>query len=277
MSKRSLQELINEAVKTELFFLSEAREFQEPGKDRPWKKNDPTTIKQLEETFNWFHLSEKQLGSGDYFRFTPRVPKDPWVPMEDDFTKRISLAPSIKKAIEAVGGMSKMREHIYAADIKGYSGDDVNTIELATTFKNCPKTPGNKYGTKFSMSKWLRYLNKKDELTPDEKRNKAIKAALTITAPESYRTYEPTPVELPKRLRDEFYACVPDANKTKEVWTTEPEIFMRVAYFIEDDGWYANVEERLISPDDLYLTDAGAKVFNAIKAKADKISYSRKD
>lgn len=288
--KSLLQNLINEAVKDELEFLSEAgTDRSVPGKDRPWQEGDPTTIEELEDIFKWFHLSSVQLGEEDYYKFTPRLPSEPWTPIEDDFTKRISLAPSIRSAVKALDGT--WREHIYAADIKGYSGDNIKTIDLVDAFNDCPQSPGNNYGPNFSLPKWIQHLEKTNQLSPSEKANKHVQVYWGLEGPKN----------LPKRLRDEFEACVPDANKTKEVWVTEPEVFIRVATrkipYI--DQWSAiqslglsSKEARqpenkiaiatemqrlknMRSKDNLYLTAAGAKVFNAFHSDADTIPYHR--
>jgi len=153
---------------------------------------------------------------------------------------------------------------------------------MLAVIPNCPKSPGNKYGVSFGIDEWLFWLEEKGMLTDAEKRNKYVRGVIDPAAPWAP---DPSPKKLPQRLRDQFFACVPDAKETKEVWATEPEVFMRVAHYTRDaenslvhdeetDDWY--LEERLMSRDDLYLTEAGAKVFNAIKAQASEITYSRR-
>lgn len=253
MDRKSLQQLINETVKSELDFLTEKR--IKPGVDRPWQKGDPVTIKKLESVFNWFHLSLRKLGRGDYYNFKPIIPKAPWDPIEDDFTKRTSLAPTIRKAAKAIS--NDFRDHIYAADIKGYGGDDVETFDLASNFQNCPKSPSNRYGEKFNMDRWLQHQYKNNpNLSTREKRVIGDWIA-------SWRT--PTPRNLPAQLRQQFQGCVPDAKKTQEVWATEPTLFIRVAE--------KNEESYMSDATGYMLTQAGADVFNAINANAEEIPY----
>ena len=76
-----------------------------------------TTIDELQQHFTHFHLSRKYLG--DTFRFTPRVPPEPFIDkdgntIEDDFTERISLAADIEDARDAISDYGATYYYIYA-------------------------------------------------------------------------------------------------------------------------------------------------------------------
>jgi len=242
MFESRLKEIIRQLISSELKTLTEG--------PRVWKEGDPVTKKKLGQMFSVFHISNKFLG--DNFAFTPRIPQDPWGAIEDDFTERVSLAPNIDKAEKAVEGP---RPYIYAGDIKGYSGDEVETIDLAKRVKTCPKSPNNTYGVNFDLLRWLEHLDDTEQIS--------IKLARKL-----FNSQNVSPKTLPRKLKDQFFGCVPDAKETKEVWSIEPVQLLHVANFNSPWGQGHNKPQAEYS-----LTEVGAKVFNAIGTKAETIPY----
>lgn len=169
--------------------------------------------KELEKYFNAFHLSDDLLSSSS-FLFTPRVPRYPlddrrqngW---EDDFTPRISLAPSIAKAIDA----GAEGPYVYAGYVK-------KKIELAPRVDSCPGGsqeigPG---GDSFSLGKYLSGLQ--HQMTPEE-----IEKILNASRPptDDLLTIRKVPLSaLPDRIKQHFFLCVPDAKRTEEFVSLEP-------------------------------------------------------
>lgn len=90
---------------------------------------DTIPVSQVEETFKYFHLSSTKLNGNEPFTFTKRVPKNPFEHdgrvIEDDFTKRISLATRIKDATDALNATPTDFFYVYAADVESRVGDDV--------------------------------------------------------------------------------------------------------------------------------------------------------
>ena len=176
------------------------------------------------KTFKYFHLSETMLGSNEQFLFTPRLPRYPFGNIEDNFTKRVSLAPSIERALAALD--YENRSFLYAGDIRQVSGDEIETLPLSN--KVCSDRLGARYGENFHMFKWLIRLNNPltDEIKkvkPGSKEEDDIASKLRdLKNVLDNRKYNYGPVNLPGWLKDKFYACVPDANKTKEQWALGP-------------------------------------------------------
>lgn len=154
----------------------------------------------LEKIFKYFHLSFKLLDK-EKFTFNPRTPISPWSDgkhnTEDDFTKRISLASSIEDSLEALEASVKAKMHVYAVDTIKMPDDDIDVVHTRLKIKKCPKSQDNAYGPKFQLAKWLRA---KTEIDP-----KSIYG----------------PADLPSKLRNQFFGCVPDAEITDEKWSLE--------------------------------------------------------
>ncbi len=158
----------------------------------------------LNKLFNAFHVSEKLLNNTK-FTFTPRLPRAPYVDqtsnvIEDDFTPRVSIGPTVQKCLEA---LDTGEGYIYAADFKLIHEDDVELHNLGQKFfPKCVKdlsTPDNKYGKGFYLSSFL------NKLTPKR----------SILDPDPEWPDEETKQKYMK-------GCVPDAKDTKERWSTEP-------------------------------------------------------
>lgn len=154
------------------------------------------SFKFLNSIFKIFHISENFL-SKDQFVFQPRIPGSPYQDglynIEDDFTKRISLGPTIEKCLEALGG--DLGGFLYAADLRAISDDDESVVNLSKEyFPVCVKnlsTKGNKYGPKYKLAQFL-----DDEgLSSEEWEN----------------------------IKEKYMkGCVPDSKNTKEMWALHP-------------------------------------------------------
>lgn len=191
------------------------------GKYDPWLAR----ISAIEKIFKYFHLSSKRLGKTK--TFNPRVPARPWEDddgnkTEDDFSKRISVAPSIALAAKALGDPDYYE--VYAVDFLDIPTDDVEVFDLQARFKHCPDSPGNKYGQRFNLRKWL------DRRAPDEE-------------PDYVDSRGYGPVDLPPKLRQQFYGCVPDAMQTGEKWITKNVKMFHLGQSDLDDPWIALTHE----------------------------------
>jgi len=193
-------------------------------------------IKDLEQVYKYFHVSTTLLITDEHnktFTFTPRIPLEPFHDddyniIEDDFTKRISLAPKIKKCIEAIPEDDEMeRVYVYGVDLKSDSSDDIETINLKTMLSSCPVIKGKKYGKNFNLHDWLRALpeesykeiqtwfyKKTVKDLPDLKREQEFNIE-SIDLEEFIQA----PSDLPDKYKKLFYACVPDADKSNEFWS----------------------------------------------------------
>jgi len=163
------EQKLKQIIKEELF--SEARSWKSSWRDNKkgvrlpkkpdlYPKNE-LNIKTAQTIFKYFHLSKIRLGK-ETFVFNPRIPSSPgW--WEDDFTKRISLAPTIAQAIEALQDSGDF--HVYAGDVKKDDTDNIETISLKAHFPKCPKSKKNPYSDDFDIIAWLLSLSD-DELSP---------------------------------------------------------------------------------------------------------------
>jgi hypothetical protein len=181
--------------------------------------SDYINANEVSRFFNVVHLSETQLGAED-FTFTPRVPRTPiedkwgngW---EDDFTPRISLAPSIKMARSA----GATGNFVYAGDADGL-------VDISDRVDNCPggELAVNAKKNHFSLGDYLYSI--KDELTANE-----IQDILNASKPKTNNLAFIRDVRLavlPQRIRDRFYLCVPDSKGTQEKVTLEPITLMYI-------------------------------------------------
>jgi hypothetical protein len=111
------------------------------------EKEHYLSFRQLEGLFKVFHLSSKLLGDSEQtggFEFTPRVPSSPMFG-EDNFTKRISLAPNINRAIFALDSLTIKQQkygrhfYVYAGDLRSDPSDDIDTVKLNVEIRRCNK------------------------------------------------------------------------------------------------------------------------------------------
>lgn len=206
------------------------------------------SVGQLEKLFKVFHLSEHILGDSQHtgeFEFTPRIPREP-MSGEDDFTKRISLAPNIGRAVYALDSLplkyqkkeSYRKYYVYAGDLKADPTDDISTIKLNVELTRCNKDLSyidtkdkskrkySNYKYDSSVSPWNWYAFKKSLLKKELGIEHCYQASRD---PEKYNKCYPIegssgPLSLGYSGRDDlmqkFYACVPDANDTREEWAT---------------------------------------------------------
>lgn len=210
------------------------------------------SFKQLEGLFKVFHLSSEILGDSQYtsgFQFTPRVPRNPMTG-EDDFTNRISLAPSINRAIFALDGLTikyqtryRMYDHyyVYAGDLKSDPSDDIDTVKLNIELKRCKKdlsyTDSTGKHRNYTTYDWdfekdqkpwdfLGYVGavRKKMLGTDdcyslsspEQKRKCLEMRTKVSSPKKFDD-----VGMPEE-KEKFYACVADAYDTKEEWALNP-------------------------------------------------------
>lgn len=167
--------------------------------------------------FKWVHLSANRLGGDrqNMFTFTPRIPLTPSSDrlgdvVEDDFTRRISVAPTISQAAKALGSDYLSGFWVYAVDLREDGTDDVAAIDLSQTLPDCDTDLSyedvtgtmqtySDDGAEYKLSDWL------EQVTDEE--------------------YS-APSEMPPDLQKSWQGCVPDAYKTEEHWLTSPTPFV---------------------------------------------------
>ena len=170
---------------------------------RTFKLFESESVKDIENEFDFFHISTKKLGNT--FLFTPRVPYNPyvdrnWHVIEDNFTERISLSKTVKGCLEGITDEDVDGYYIYA--IKKQDMDIKYLVDLSKI-----ETPTG-YGVDFKLWNWLEY--------------------------NGYSTIYKSPKELPDDLRKIFYGCVPDCNITGEHWYLKP---LKMEYIGEIMPW----------------------------------------
>lgn len=204
------------------------------------------TFEQLESIFKVFHLSKDKLGDSEdsgKFTFTPRTPRSP-LSGEDNFTQRISLAPNINRAVYALEMLRTKNTrlaqnyHVYAGDLKLDSSDDIDTVKLNIELRRCNKDLSYvdkvgkmaKYSDFYSKDRRWRYTEFVDKYIKDEF---GVKSCLDIKDDDRRYSCQRVASELSRGpnsfskvgredIKQKFYACVPDASKTREEWSLEP-------------------------------------------------------
>ena len=185
------------------------------------------TTTQAQRLFKFFHLSY----AGNIKTLQPRNPGAESVypdmgrsgdPIEDYTTKRVSFAPNIARAQEALGYRAP---YLYVADAKQDPSDDIETVDLVANLPSCPSSSANRYGPGFE---WDKYWDKHGN-PPRREREQKQK----------------------KMLR----GCVPDAKKTKEIWSTRRVKALRLG---EVDG------------NDIYLSKEAKKYLEQIGVRIRK-------
>ena len=216
-------------------------------------------VDRVEELFRFFHLSEKVLHKRtSTFTFNPRVPRTPYQDgdgyrIEDDFTKRISLATTIQNAVDAISQEENLYYHVYASDIESRFDDDIDTIPLKLEVGRCkdtlsippnafnPKntdTKGYEYNSNYNLYKFIKYHNLPRPEEPDPKTN----FGASIGGPSG----------LPRKYRDMFYACVPDAENHNEYWSLK-----------DTKMYYLGIYD--VGSDYIMLSAGGEKLIKAIE------------
>lgn len=239
-------------------FLTEWNKFLKEDVDN---KDVWVSPKQLESIFQIFHLSSQKLSEDDNFKFEPRTPRGPMVG-EDDFTKRISLAPNINRAIYALKGSTKENQkwsgdkfYIYAGDLKTDPSDDIETVKLNIEIRRCDKDLSytDEEENKITYSRSMSYKENPWRFYDYKKAYKlkrfGTEDCQTIQDWDSRLACKNLDmfVASPKSLYDEmfpgekqkFYACVPDAKYTREEWSLNPITLYYVGTFIpfENKVW----------------------------------------
>lgn len=172
---------------------------------------------ELSRIFNFFHVSEHKLSKDNFFTFTPRVPRHPFVDdegniTEDDFTPRISVAPTVELALEALGEGS-----LENVDGWGHLYAGLQHADAEATTEDCPETDDMEYDMNFRMSRWLQSKFEAGEIRPPA--NLQVRKWLDKPTRQRETIY---PSGLPTDLVDEFEGCVPDADETREQWLLKP-------------------------------------------------------
>lgn len=228
---------------TESRKIKEAYEFDASVNDDEFDTSDLDTIpvSEIEEIFKYFHLSANKLNGNRPFIFNPRVPKSPFEHdgrvIEDDFTKRISLATRIKDATDALSGVYSDFYYVYAADVESKVGDDVKAIPLDLKFEICKKNldmEDNEYGQEYEFRKFV------NQHSDNPKLNKILDKWKKARNDPFFNNYDAeniiySPAQLPAELKKKWYACVPDALETNEYWGLEDtKMYMLGTYEVGD-------------------------------------------
>ena len=170
---------------------------------------------EVDSIFKIFHLSSVKLGEEDEHEFTPRLPRYPMqdntgAVIEDDFTPRVSVAPTIRQCYDALMKKDK-KLYLYAADSRKLNTDDVKVLDLGAEFEKCKQrlsSPemNNTYGAQVKPAPYeLQYYLMSKGLDPEYSK----------------------PSELPRQFMMDWKNCVPDAGQsevaaTGEEWVLEP-------------------------------------------------------
>ena len=170
---------------------------------------------EVDSIFKIFHLSSAKLGAEDEHEFTPRLPRYPMqdntgAVIEDDFTPRVSVAPTIRQCYDALMKKDK-KLYLYAADSRKLSTDDVKVLDLGAEFEKCKErlsnpSMKNMYGAQVKPAPYeLQYYLMSKGLDPEYSK----------------------PSELPRQFMMDWKNCVPDAGQsevaaTGEEWVLEP-------------------------------------------------------
>ena len=170
---------------------------------------------EVDSIFKIFHLSSVKLGEEDEHEFTPRLPRYPMqdntgAVIEDDFTPRVSVAPTIRQCYDALMKKDK-KLYLYAADSRKLNTDDVKVLDLGAEFEKCKQrlsSPemNNTYGAQVKPAPFeLQYYLMSKGLDPEYSK----------------------PSELPRQFMMDWKNCVPDAGQsevagTGEEWVLEP-------------------------------------------------------
>ncbi len=180
--------------------------------------------KEIEKIFTYFHISTKLLldDDKDVFTFHIKAPKRPYKDIdgniiEDDFTKRISLSTSIHDCFNSLDKTIR-QGYLYGIDLKNDPNDNLDAINLATMQLKCPLIRGDYYNDEFNLRDWILSL---DEYSKNEI-SKHLKNVYNINFVDD-TTWDSTisPSLFPEKYKNLFYACVPDADKHKEFWSTK--------------------------------------------------------
>ena len=170
---------------------------------------------EVDSIFKIFHLSSVKLGEEDEHEFTPRLPRYPMqdntgAVIEDDFTPRVSVAPTIRQCYDALMKKDK-KLYLYAADSRKLNTDDVKVLDLGAEFEKCKErlsnpSMKNMYGAQVKPAPFeLQYYLMSKGLDPEYSK----------------------PSELPRQFMMDWKNCVPDAGQsevagTGEEWVLEP-------------------------------------------------------
>jgi hypothetical protein len=203
----------------------------------------------LENTYKYFHISEDYLIKNDdekTFVFTAKVPYQPYTDddmnvIEDDFTDRVSIAPSIKMCLNALQEDGSDQLYLYGVDLKNDSSDDIDAVNLKSMLDRCPiiKGKNQKYGEDFNLREWIEALDIKQYREIQKwVYKKTVKDLPDMTGEIMYdidlSEFIESPSDLPEKYKRLFYACVPDADVTNEFWSLKN---LKMDYLGQFEGW----------------------------------------
>lgn len=205
---------------------------------------------ELENMYKYFHISEDYLIENDddkTFTFHSRIPNQPFTDydqniIEDDFTPRVSIAPSIKMCLHALPDEGDSEQlYLYGVDLKNDTSDDIETVNLKSMIDRCPVVDGEKYGEDFNLSGWLEALEL-EQYREIQKwfYEKTVKDVPDIKGEVKYKDIDlsefiESPSDLPEKYKMLFYACVPDADTTNEFWSLKN---LKMDYLGQFEGYY---------------------------------------
>jgi len=190
---------------------------------------DKAATKDINNLFRVFHISKDVLGNTSMhgrkkddqpgFTFTPRVTDNPTKDtdgntVEDDFTPRVSVGPTIEKCFEALNMLQGGSGYLYAAG-GAAPGGDVKVFDLQDRFENCItklSSGDNRFGEMFKFQKYL--MSKFNE----EEAARWIQSGVDA------------PSDLPDEYEIDWMGCVPDAMQTEEDWLLEPTTLMFIGH-----------------------------------------------
>lgn len=225
---------------------------------------DVISEKEAQHWFKYFHLSPGKFSA----TFNPRIPTN--TPMskdkngdtiEDDFTPRISLAPTIMLARMA-GALGR---ELYVGDVKQDASDDFNVIELKQELPNCP--PGYPRGKNVGDS-LKKMLNRLETDTDPSHANDDDAWEKTVSQPDKSGALSPSKLKEP--FKSAFKNCVP-ATGTSEKWAIQnlPQVNEPGNIGLLHLGTIAG-SKRDFNP--ITLSPEGARFMNIIRQKYGSIS-----
>lgn len=172
--------------------------------------------KVVEDEYDFFHISTTKLGKD--FIFSARVPDMPFTDengdiIEDNFTKRVSLATTIQGCLDAI--TDEEADGYYVYGVKKQEMDLKYLLDLSTI--KSPGPDGYNYDSNFTLMDWCGYNNIEYKYS--------------------------SPNDLPDNYKNKFFGLVPDCNITGEFWYLKD---LKMKYLGEVIPWKYGVE-KLIS------------------------------
>jgi hypothetical protein len=227
--------------------------------------------KQIESVFKYFHLSELYLlddPESSQFTFEPRV-TNKVMSGEDNFTKRISLAPKINRAIYSLDGTTNSmsapqaalnyneyskadknwkpvlyKYYLYAAGKRNGEGQSLKVVFPYEHVRKCRKNLSYKrdgvvktieyFGNGMGQRSWFYYEFKKTLITKlfDGREYRD----LTLTEKRIYEAISDSfnlndIVSRFPEFKDKFQYCIPDVKVSREIWSLVPIVMQYIGTY----------------------------------------------